>query len=100
VVARGTADELKSRLAGEVVELAFAEASDHARALEMLGGRALPPEPERLVLAVPTDGSATDVRDLLNDMDRSGIPVASIELSRPSLDDVFLELTQPAPATR
>jgi ABC-2 type transport system ATP-binding protein len=99
VVARGTADELKSRLAGELVQLTFADVSDYTRALHVLGGRT-EREPERLVLSVPTDGGAADVRDLLNEMDRFGVPVESIELTRPSLDDVFLELTEPLPATR
>jgi ABC-2 type transport system ATP-binding protein len=93
VVARGTADELKGQLSGGLVELGFADAFHHARAAEALGERAVRPVPEQLVLTVPTDGSAADVRDLLNDMDRRGISVASIELTRPSLDDVFLELT-------
>jgi ABC-2 type transport system ATP-binding protein len=100
VVARGTADELKGHLAGELVELTFADASGYSRAVEVLGERTECPEPDRLVLSVPTDGSAADVRDLLNEMDRFGVPVESIELTRPSLDDVFLELTEPRPATR
>jgi ABC-2 type transport system ATP-binding protein len=100
VVARGTADELKGRLAGELVQLTFADASDYARAVQVLGQRTERPAPERLVLSVPTDGSAADVRDLLNAMDRFGVPVESIELTRPSLDDVFLELTEAQPATR
>jgi len=100
VVARGTADELKSRLAGELVQLTFADASDYTRAVEVLGGRTERPEPERLVLSVPTNGSAADVRDLLNEMDGFGVPIESIELTRPSLDDVFLELTEAQPATR
>jgi ABC-2 type transport system ATP-binding protein len=100
VVARGTADELKSRLTGELVELTFADTSDLACAVEVLGERPERPEPGRLVLSVPTDGSAAEVRDLLNEMDRFGVPVESIELTRPSLDDVFLELTEPLPAAR
>jgi ABC-2 type transport system ATP-binding protein len=100
VVARGTADELKGRLAGELVQLTFADASDYARAVQVLGQRTERREPERLVLSVPTDGSAADVRDLLNAMDRFGVPVESIELTRPSLDDVFLELTDPLRPTR
>jgi ABC-2 type transport system ATP-binding protein len=100
VVAGGTADELKSRLTGELVELTFADASDLACAVEVLGERTERPEPGRLVLSVPTDGSAAEVRDLLNEMDRFGVPVESIELTRPSLDDVFLELTEPLPAAR
>jgi ABC-2 type transport system ATP-binding protein len=100
VVARGTADELTSRLAGELVQLTFADVSDYTRAVEVLGGRTERPEPERLVLSVPTNGSAADVRDLLNEMDGFGVPIESIELTRPSLDDVFLELTEAQPATR
>jgi ABC-2 type transport system ATP-binding protein len=88
VVAEGSADELKARLGDETVELFFAdrEALDQAaRAVD--GARA---EPERLCLRVPSDGSADGVRRLLEQID----DVERLALHRPSLDDVFLTLTE------
>jgi ABC-2 type transport system ATP-binding protein len=46
-----------------------------------------------LSIGVPTDGSAADVRRLLDDLDPTGETVASFTLHRATLDDVFLALT-------
>jgi ABC-2 type transport system ATP-binding protein len=88
VVAEGSADELKARLGDETVELFFAdrEALDQAaRAID--GAHA---EPGRLCLRVASDGSADGVRRLLERID----DVERLALHRPSLDDVFLSLTE------
>jgi ABC-2 type transport system ATP-binding protein len=76
IVAEGTADELKSRIGGEVVEVLDADGA--------------------LVREVPTDGSLAGLRGALAGIDDS--TAASIALRRPSLDDVFLALTSKAPA--
>jgi daunorubicin resistance ABC transporter ATP-binding subunit len=71
IVAEGTADELKSRIGGEVVEVLDADGA--------------------LVREVPIDGSLADLRGALAGIDDAN--AASIALRRPSLDDVFLALT-------
>jgi ABC-2 type transport system ATP-binding protein len=76
IVAEGTADELKSRIGGEVVEVLDADGA--------------------LVREVPTDGTLAGLRGALAGIDDS--TAASIALRRPSLDDVFLALTSKAPA--
>jgi ABC-2 type transport system ATP-binding protein len=85
VVAEGSADELKARFGSETVELFFEdlESLEAAR----VDGIA---EPGRLCLRVPSDGSADGVRRLLDEVDG----VQRIALHRPSLDDVFLSLTE------
>jgi len=99
VIAHGTAEELKSRLASERVELRFADAENYEKAVVDLGdsaahrGSAMRCDPERRSLAVATDGSAAQVRVLLDRMEERGIAVATIDLQRPSLDDVFMSLT-------
>jgi ABC-2 type transport system ATP-binding protein len=45
-------------------------------------------------LVVPTDGSAAQVRDLLNQLDASGVTVDQVAVHRPTLDDVFLTMTK------
>src|SRR3954447_25381036 len=77
VVAQGTAAELKQRVASETVELFFADVASLAEAAARLGGVA---DDERLCLRVP-DG----VHRLLG--------AERVEVHRPTLDDVFLELT-------
>jgi ABC-2 type transport system ATP-binding protein len=96
VVAEGTADELKARVGSETVELHFAdEPALHAAAEALDGAHGL--DAGRLSLRVPSDGSAAAVRELLDRIDG----VERLELHRPTLDDVFLELTcTGSPATR
>lgn len=72
IVATGTPDELKARLGGETVELR-AHTGD-------------------LLREVPTDGSVSGLRRALDVLDESGAE-GTVTLRRPSLDDVFLSLT-------
>jgi ABC-2 type transport system ATP-binding protein len=87
VVAEGSADELKARLGDETVELFFADTLALEAAEREVGGSA---EPDRLCLRVASDGSADAIRRLL---DQAG-GVERLQLHRPSLDDVFLSLTE------
>ena len=100
VVAEGTAEELKWRLAGEEAELTFGAAHEFEAALVELGTAATGSDPERRALRVPTDGTAAQVRQLLDRLHAARIPVERIALRRPSLDDVFLALTGQAAAAR
>ncbi|MFC8527704.1 ATP-binding cassette domain-containing protein [Nocardia sp. NPDC057227] len=100
VVADGTPDELKQRAPGGHLRLRFATADELGAARAALplpdGWRA---EPEQLVLQVPSDGSAAEVRALLNRCAELGIEVARLTVHTPDLDDVFFALTgHPAPA--
>jgi ABC-2 type transport system ATP-binding protein len=96
VVAAGTADELKARVGGNRLELHARQASDPrdlARALAGLGSG--PPTVDaaagRVVLPV-ADGPAL-LAELATRLAASGLRVADLALRRPTLDDVFLALT-------
>jgi ABC-2 type transport system ATP-binding protein len=91
VVARGTADELKSSIGTEVVRLQFGDADSYARALREY-------EPVRAdrrlrILEVASNGSAAQVREMLGHLETAGAPALKVSTHRPSLDDVFLSLT-------
>nr|MDT0665155.1 hypothetical protein [Micromonospora sp. DSM 115978] len=85
-------------LTGERVELSFAQAADFERGRAALGDALLASDPAKRTVLVPTDGSAAEVRTLLDGMDRIGAVVDRIGVERPTLDDVFLALTQPETA--
>ncbi len=93
VIAEGTAEALKSTLAGERAELIFADEDGFRQASRTLGGEATRTDQRRLMISVATDGSAIQVKRLLDRLADQRIDVAKIALHQPSLDDVFLALT-------
>jgi ABC-2 type transport system ATP-binding protein len=93
IIAEGTPTELKGQLAGERVELHIGAPQMMDRALALLGVAAVP-DAGRGALVVTTDGSAAQIRDLLNRLDGAGVEVDQVAVHRPTLDDVFLTMTK------
>ncbi len=93
IVAEGTPDDLKREVAGDVVTVGLNGATPKAAGL--LDGqpyvRKLESTDEGLRLYV--DAGATAIPQILRALDGAGIGLGSIELHRPSLDDVFLTKT-------
>ena len=58
-----------------------------------LGGRAVQRDPARLTIGVATDGSAAQVRALLDEVDPARRAVDRFAVHSATLDDVFLALT-------
>ena len=93
VVAKGGAAELKRNLGAEVLRLEFPDTINYRRAVETLEAARID---ERLcTLDVVTDGTANHVYETLALLDRAGTPASKVSIHPPSLDDVFLSLTNP-----
>jgi len=97
VIAEGTGDELKDSVGGSMVEVRLEEPQDRERARAALAGVAceeheLAEQPGHLVLAVREDGVGV-VAAAARALEEAGIAVRDLNLRRPTLDDVFLELT-------
>lgn len=96
VIAEGTADELKERLGGSVLEVVVqdpARLDDAAAILEGMGDGAVRTDETRRLVTVPANGGARIVVSAAEQLDRNRIAIDDIGLRRPSLDDVFLSLT-------
>ena len=96
IVAADKADNLKAQVAGDLVDLEVADAAFVTEAAEKLAAIAdrraqVSVEGRHVRGRVPRAGVA--VPGLLRDLDRSSIDLESIEVHRPTLDDVFLTLT-------
>jgi ABC-2 type transport system ATP-binding protein len=96
VVAQGTPDQLKASLGGEMVRLYFPDPATYRRALDCLA--VVTYDDQLLHIEVATDGSASEVRSMLDRLEMVGAPAARLSLHRPSLDDVFLSLTGATPS--
>jgi ABC-2 type transport system ATP-binding protein len=93
IVAEGTADELKRRVVEDRLRLRLQPDAPFASAAERLNGRLLEADPAGRTLTLRTDGSAYDVRALLDTLDPDGTAVAEFAIQKATLDDVFLTLT-------
>jgi ABC-2 type transport system ATP-binding protein len=93
-VAEGTPERLKGEMGHDVVTLALdgADATATESAIGDLPGL------ERVVaeadgLALYVEDGAGSIAEIVRRLDTGGIRVGAIAVSRPSLDDVFLEAT-------
>jgi ABC-2 type transport system ATP-binding protein len=91
VVARGTADQLKSSVGAEVVRLQFGDSASYDRALREV--HPVRCDSRLRLVEVASSGTAAQVRDLLGRLEAAGAPAVKVSTHRPSLDDVFLSLT-------
>jgi ABC-2 type transport system ATP-binding protein len=94
VVAEGSPAQLKQRVAGPRLQLTLADAPAFDAVVSLVGDRAIGPDPTTRTLGLATDGSAREVRALLDQLDPSGDAIASFAVHNSTLDDVFLALTE------
>ncbi|MET7468534.1 ATP-binding cassette domain-containing protein [Micromonospora sp. NPDC005686] len=95
VVAEGTPAELKREISGEVVIVGL-DAPSTPRAAELLDTEEYVSKLETVDeggLRLYVDEGATAIPQVLRRLDHAGLDLRSIELHRPSLDDVFLTKT-------
>jgi ABC-2 type transport system ATP-binding protein len=94
IVAEGTPERLKAQMGHDVVSLTLdgADAEATRGALDGLPGleRTVP---EADALALYVDDGAASIAEIVLRLDRARIQVGAIAVSRPSLDDVFLQAT-------
>jgi ABC-2 type transport system ATP-binding protein len=91
IVARGSADELKSSAGSEILRLRFADGITFERAARCLdrphtGG-------DLRTLEIATDATAVDVNAVLARLAAAGASAQHVSIHRPSLEDVFFSLT-------
>ncbi|MFC6019326.1 ATP-binding cassette domain-containing protein [Plantactinospora solaniradicis] len=93
VVAEDSPAQLKTRFAGQRLDLTLASAIDFDSVGGYLGDRVLHRDPGRLTLGVATDGSAPHIRTVLDEVDPGRTAVLRFAVHTATLDDVFLALT-------
>jgi ABC-2 type transport system ATP-binding protein len=97
VIAAGTAEELKSRVGGDVLEFTVPDRnriSDAVAAIVPIGEGEPKADKEAGVVSVGVGGRGSDALvDAVRSLDGAGVQTQGLALRRPSLDDVFLALT-------
>ena len=103
VIAAGTAEELKGRVGGDVVEFTVPDRRRLADAVAAIAkivegdgeaGGQPHADPETGVIYIGVGGRGSDALiEAVRSLDGAGIETHALRLRRPSLDDVFLALT-------
>lgn len=93
VIAEGTVDELKRKAGREKIELAFKTAKDLAAAQTIIKGKNVVVNQDQLTLNTPNSGGVKYVQELLEKLSKQNIKVTELSLHKPTMDDVFLQLT-------
>ncbi len=102
VIAQGTGSELKDRVGGQILEVELMSAAQRDTARAALAGIGCgEPEPgerlDQLTLPAPRDGLEM-IEDAASALRKAEIAVSDLGLRRPTLDDVFLQLTGAPPS--
>ncbi len=95
IVAEGTPEELKHRISGDLVTIELAGDRDAETALSALKNAEGVREStlSGKTLRVVVDAGGQQLMGIMRALDAAGLSIASIQLARPTLDDVFLTLT-------
>jgi len=93
IVASDTADNLKAAVAGDLVDLEVATEEQVAVARDKLASISADVEVDGQHVRGRVARAGKAVPGLLRDLEASGVGLESIEVVRPTLDDVFLTLT-------
>jgi ABC-2 type transport system ATP-binding protein len=96
VIAEGTPEELKARVGGDRLEVVVQDGRDLPTAAAIVAGTASgEPEADREALSVsaPVARRVAALTEAVRSLADAAIEVRDIGLRRPTLDDVFLELT-------
>jgi ABC-2 type transport system ATP-binding protein len=98
VIARGTSDQLKAHAGGERVEVRVADVSDLERVAPLLRAELDIAATERIdadqrTVSLPVRDGDGIVPLVVRLLDGAGVSVRDVVVHRPTLDDVFLQLT-------
>jgi ABC-2 type transport system ATP-binding protein len=93
IIAEGTADELKDKVGKERLEIVIKEGSDFRKAVESIDGQAVQSDEKKRTISVATGGTVSEIKRVLDHMEKHNIEIETMSVHKPTMDDVFLNLT-------
>ncbi|WP_318213781.1 ATP-binding cassette domain-containing protein [Streptomyces sp. SCL15-6] len=96
VVADGTADELKAATGGDRIDVVLRDAGRLGAAAGLLPLTGVRVDPDRRLLSAPVTDRMAALSGVVRALREAGIEAEDVALRRPTLDEVFLHLTDHA----
>ena len=93
IIAEGTATQLKSKVGKDRLELTLGDDNGILEAKKVLGKAIIGIDEDEKTISLTIKEINKDVKNVLEALDKANIKVVSMEVHKPTLDDVFLSLT-------
>ncbi|WEH37503.1 ATP-binding cassette domain-containing protein [Streptomyces sp. AM 4-1-1] len=93
VAAEGTADELKARVGGDRIDVVVRDGTELGAAVALIGADAAV-DPDRRLISAPARDRMAALTRTVRALEEAGIEAEDITVRRPTLDEVFLALTE------
>ncbi|MYR46237.1 ATP-binding cassette domain-containing protein [Streptomyces sp. SID5910] len=93
VVADGTADELKAATGGDRIDVVLRDAGQLGAAAALLPLTGVRVDSDRRLLSAPVTDRMAALSDVVRALREAGVEAEDVALRRPTLDEVFLHLT-------
>lgn len=93
VIAEGTANDLKSKVGKDRLEVNFASEKTLKKALGILGKEVLDSDEKQHSATLVINDTNKDVKRILDSLSKNKVDLDSLSVHKPTLDDVFLSLT-------
>ena len=91
VIAEGTADELKKKVGTDSAVLSFKTSHDFTAAKSLIKN-STSVDSNKMSITFPV-GAVDNLTNILNKLETANITAGSLDIHKPTLDDVFLQLT-------
>jgi ABC-2 type transport system ATP-binding protein len=93
VIAEGTASQLKKKVGKDRLEITFEDQKNMENASKILGKSVVDTNKKENSASIIIQYTNNDVRETLDTLGKNKIIISSLEIHKPTLDDVFLSLT-------
>lgn len=93
VIAEGSAQELKAKLGKDRLVLTFKDAKSLAAAANVVDNAVADNDSKEHALTTVITDTNKDVKDVLERLSEANISIVSLNVHKPTLDDVFISLT-------
>lgn len=92
IIAQGTSEELKSRVGKDHLELILKSREDLEKASRALSGKTIQASEVEKKISISI-GEVSEIKEILSLLENAGAHIESLTLQKPTLDDVFINLT-------
>ena len=93
VIAEGTAKQLKEKIGKDRLLIGFKTQRLLNQAKDVLKSKDAVVDEENLQLSLPIGGKGSDVRNILETLEKNKLDINFMDIHKPTLDDVFLSVT-------
>ena len=93
VIAEGTSDELKKSVGSDRLELVVREEGDLSKIAQLFPARNIQQNPKQKIVSIAVEEGVHEISNILAQLKANSIPIETLSLHKPTLDDVFMQLT-------